>query len=282
MTREYDGDLPASHLLASPIIVLDNDGHIEMVNQAALHLVQDPIDSRFNRRADNPVEARYLWLAGALEALGDSPEAVFEQEVVTKNGVKQFQVRLSRLITPEGEERARVVILEDVDGQKRFPASSASARGDLSSFSLVDDLTGLHNRRGFSALASHLLKLADQSRRHLAFLVCTIEGMSSTGETNWHEENDRAVVTTADILRDTFRASDIVARVGRGEFAVLAVGSFDGGANDLASRLRQAVDAKSSRGEFDHQLSISVGLIPYDPMYPRTVDELLARIPGSV
>ena len=282
MTKENEEQLSASTFPVDPMVVLDENGHIEMMNQAALDLVQDPIDSKFDRRAGNQVEDRYLWLAGALESLEDSPEARFEREVVTKDGVKQFQVRLSRLITPDGKQRGTAVTLEYLDRKKRLSASSLCDRSDLSSYSLVDEPTGLHNRRGFSLMASHLLKLADQSKRHLALLVCTVEETAGAGETNGKKESDRAVLAAADILRDTFRASDVIGRVGKRIFAVLAAGSFDGGAEELATRLRDAIDASRLRGRFADEMSISAELIPYDSVYPRTEDELLARIPGSV
>ncbi|HEX2989001.1 MAG TPA: GGDEF domain-containing protein, partial [Chloroflexota bacterium] len=231
---------------------------------------------------ENPVEARYLWLASALQTIGDVPEAAFVQELATKNGAQQFQVRISRIFAPKGEERGAAAILESITDQQLPNARRDSGHPELSPSYLVDALTGLHNRRGFSALATQLMKLADQMKRHLAFLVCSVEGVAQAGNANATQTDDQVLLAVAAILRDTFRASDIIARVGKEEFAVLAVGSFNGGAEELAGRLQSAVEKQRSLGKFDHQLLISMGLIPYDPLYPRDIDDLLTRIPGDV
>lgn len=280
MTKENYDRLPGSESVSSPLVVLDINGHIELMNRAALDLMQDPIDSAMNRRAENPVEARYLWLASALETIGDAPEAVFVHELATKNGPQQFQVRISRILTPKGEERGAAAILEPITDQQLPNARRDSGHPELSPSYLVDAVTGLHNRRGFSALATQLMKLADQMKRHLAFVVCSVEGEAQAD--NAKQTDDRVLLAVAAILRDTFRASDVIARVGNKEFAVLAVGSFEGGADELAGRLQSTVEKQRSLGKFDHRLLISMGLIPYDPLYPRDVDDLLVRIPGDV
>ena len=261
------------------LLILNDEGRIEMMNHAALDLVQDPADSIRDRRADQAVEARYLWLVSAVEALmGNSAEAVFSKQVITRDGVRPFEVRLSRLVGPEGQSRAVAATLYAAGERQLVLADRSISARSVSSFSLFDDTTGLYNRRGFSALAAHLLKLADRMKRDIAFLVCTVEDDEQIDGA----EEDETARTTADILIETFRASDAIARVGKREFAVLAVGSFEEGVSELVARLKTVVEARNTRGEYSHKLSIDMGVMPYDPEYPRDVEELLATIPGSV
>ncbi|MCL4370231.1 MAG: diguanylate cyclase [Chloroflexi bacterium] len=239
---------------SSALLILNDDGRIEMMDHAAL-------------------------LASAVEALmGNSADAVFDKQIITRDGVRPFEVRLSRLVGPEGQPRAVAATLHAAGERGRVLVGRPISAKSVSNFSLFDDTTGLYNRRGFSTLASHLLKLADRMKRDIAFLVCTIE---DAAQTDGAEEGETAR-TTADILIETFRASDAIARVGQHEFAVLAVGSFEEGVIELVARLKSVVASRNARGEYPHSLSTDTGVMPYDPEYPRDVEELLARIPGSV
>ena len=81
----------------------------------------------------------------------------------------------------------------------------ASIRG----LSLVDDLTGLYNRRGFLSLgASHLL-LSQRGCRRFVMLYADLDGLKEINDTFGHREGDVAIIKTAEILRRTFRMSDV-------------------------------------------------------------------------
>jgi diguanylate cyclase (GGDEF)-like protein len=265
------------------VLVLREDGRIEMMSKAALDLVQDPVGADADRRADPMVEARCLWLASALGVIqGDSADAAFEKQLITRDGLRQFEVRLFPMVSPEGETRATGALLDPVGTSAVLPLVERFAMsGSFSSLSLLDQVTGLYNRRGLSVLAAQLFKLADRLKRDMAFLVCTVEG-TEADETRNPARGEAAAKATARVLTETFHASDIIARVGRNAFAVLVVGDFEGGVTELAARLKNEVATKQERGEYQYLLSVEVGVVPYDPQYPRTVDELLVRIPGNV
>jgi len=148
----------------------------------------------------------------------------------------------------------------------------------LRGLSLVDDLTGLYNRRGFLTLAEQQLKIAGRAMRKMLQIFADVDGLKRINDTHGHEEGDRALVETARILRRTFRSSDIVARIGGDEFAILASESQEGSEAICAARLRRAIEtwnAQNSRVPF--RLSLSVGVIDYDPHAPCSIEELLAR-----
>jgi PleD family two-component response regulator len=93
----------------------------------------------------------------------------------------------------------------------------------IRSLSLVDELTGLYNRRGFLTLASQQLKLAHRLKKRMLLVFADLDGMKRINDTLGHQEGDKALIEIAKILKETFRESDIIARLGGDEFVVLTL-----------------------------------------------------------
>ena len=146
----------------------------------------------------------------------------------------------------------------------------------LRDLSLVDDLTGLYNRRGFMALAEQQLKIANRTRKDLSLLFADLDDLKKINDSLGHDEGDRALAEAADALRDAFRESDIIARIGGDEFAVLAIDASDWKPAALSRRVRDKLAARNARKERPYSLSLSLGVTRYDPDKPCSVQELLA------
>ena len=94
----------------------------------------------------------------------------------------------------------------------------------LKALSITDELTGLHNRRGLTAFAEHLMRRADREKTGFYLLYADLDGMKEINDTSGHHEGDQALQVVADILKKTYRKSDTVARVGGDEFVVVPAG----------------------------------------------------------
>lgn len=152
----------------------------------------------------------------------------------------------------------------------------------LRSLSLHDELTGLFNRRGFITHAEQQLKLARRIDGQLLIVFADLDGLKQINDELGHQAGDDAIRDAADVLRHSFRESDILARLGGDEFAVLATGT-DGHAVDVINqRLQACVDAHNACGTRPCRLSLSVGIIPYDPSRPAPVSELLTRADAAM
>lgn len=106
--------------------------------------------------------------------------------------------------------------------------------------SLLDPITGFYNVKGLLKRVGEITAEATRSRRPLA---CVVLGMDWSGAAGAPEEESGAVpdgLTTA--LAATARVSDIMGRLGEGNFVVVAPGTDPGGAHRLAMRLLAAVD----------------------------------------
>ena len=82
---------------------------------------------------------------------------------------------------------------------------------------------------------------------------------------------------TANILKATFRDSDIIARVGGDEFAVMLAESSAENAVNLRGRLAEEVRGRNARTRAPYRLSVSSGYAECRPAEPCTLEELLQR-----
>jgi diguanylate cyclase (GGDEF)-like protein len=129
----------------------------------------------------------------------------------------------------------------------------------LLDMALVDDLTGLYNRRGFLTLATRDLRLARRGDETLLVAFADLDDLKRVNDTSGHAVGDRALRDTAGVLRQTFRDSDLVARLGGDEYAVLVRHARPETAGVLGDRLKRHVREFNRRAVRPYQLSISLG-----------------------
>ena len=154
--------------------------------------------------------------------------------------------------------------------------------GELRAMSLVDELTGLHNRRGFLFLAQQHVKIANRTKRGMLLLFADLDDMKQINDRLGHQQGDLALIDTATILKEIFREVDIIARIGGDEFAILAMEAAKDSADILRTRLQENFDACNAKGDRRYKLAISVGMSRYDPYTPCSIDELMARADASM
>jgi diguanylate cyclase (GGDEF)-like protein len=142
---------------------------------------------------------------------------------------------------------------------------------------LIDDLTGLYNRRGFIALGKRNIKLADRTKKRLLFGIADLDGLKLINDSFGHKEGDRALLETVQILKETFRETDIIARMGGDEFAIIAIEASIETANVVTARLKANVDRHNLKKNPDRRLSISIGVTFYEPGSHSSIDELISK-----
>jgi diguanylate cyclase (GGDEF)-like protein len=147
----------------------------------------------------------------------------------------------------------------------------------LRSQALIDELTGLYNRRGFLSLAEQYLKLAHRTKKKLLLFLADLDGLKQINDEFGHPEGDQALLNSASLLRETFHSSNIIARIGGDEFVVLTIEIPQDNTETLTTRLRNNVDIYNAKSHNRYKLSLSVGIADGHPECASSVDELLAQ-----
>jgi diguanylate cyclase (GGDEF)-like protein len=170
------------------------------------------------------------------------------------------------------EEATRGVLLRTL----RYAVERHRLMSALKSLSLIDELTGLYNRRGFSDIGDQQLKLARRNGRDVTLVYADLDRFRTINDSLGHLVGDRALLKVADILRASFRQSDVLARIGGDQFAVLALEAPGEDAEVLAERVREGVRFFNETSREPFRLSLSIGLALHMGYNRIRLEELLA------
>jgi diguanylate cyclase (GGDEF)-like protein/PAS domain S-box-containing protein len=161
--------------------------------------------------------------------------------------------------------------------RERATAELARHAEQVRALSIVDDLTGLYNRRGFLTLAQRQLKVALRKRRRALLFFLDVDGLKQINDRLGHKAGDQALIDAAEQLRLAFRDADIVGRLGGDEFVALAIEASPDSAVAMSARLRDRLNTRPGRGERAHVLTMSIGVATFDPRKPEPIEGLLSR-----
>jgi len=150
------------------------------------------------------------------------------------------------------------------------------------SLALIDELTGLYNRRGLFTLVEHYLKIVRRQKKAIFMLYADFDDLKSINDTWGHKEGDAALIETAKILKMNYRDSDIIARISGDEFVVIPVGTERDCIDIVINRLQKALEIYNSQSNLGYKLSLSLGIASYNPEHPCSIEELLAQADKSM
>ncbi|HWX29815.1 MAG TPA: GGDEF domain-containing protein [Steroidobacteraceae bacterium] len=163
----------------------------------------------------------------------------------------------------------------------RYTHGQLGLQRTLLQMALRDDLTGLHNRRGFIALATRQLRWARDTGQHMAMFFADLDGLKSINDHFGHAEGDRAISLAAACIKETFRKFDVTARLSGDEFVAL-ISEVPGRSVEAISQRLQRNLADRPGAERPYTLSLSVGVAHFDPDKPVTLQELMRRADAAL
>jgi diguanylate cyclase (GGDEF)-like protein/PAS domain S-box-containing protein len=192
---------------------------------------------------------------------------VFVKELMKKGLVRNRELLMrkkdgtpiwvSEYAKAQHDERGHVKwidgVIEDITERKQMEQQ-------LRAISLVDDLTGLYNRRG-----------------SLLLLFIDLDNLKDVNDEFGHPIGDQALIQTTRILKKTFRGSDIIARIGGDEFVVLTLEISGTSPRTFYTRLQKSLDSFNRHTRLPFALALSIGWAHYDPVRPRSIHALLAQ-----
>jgi len=162
------------------------------------------------------------------------------------------------------------VTLHDISTPKREELRLRKA-------SLTDDLTRLHNRRGFMALAEQQLRVARRHGKDAVVMYVDMNGFKELNDSYGHAVGDKALKEVARLLRNTVRDCDVVARLGGDEFTVLALDADGMGARVIQKRIEEQLTLLNASGVLPTTIGITIGHTRVRPSDPASICELLQR-----
>jgi diguanylate cyclase (GGDEF)-like protein/PAS domain S-box-containing protein len=188
-------------------------------------------------------------------------------------------VALLELYTPDAVEpdRELLEVMGYVGVQLGRAVERERDRDQLRQLSLIDELTGLYNRRGFLTLARQQLAQSQREQRILILMFADLDGMKQINDRFGHDVGDEALRAMATIFKRTFRGGDIVARLGGDEFVVLATGITRDNESALRRRVEGELDAYNAGAGNPWELKVSLGSFESDPRQAQTVEDLLTH-----
>nr|WP_246559486.1 sensor domain-containing diguanylate cyclase [Geoanaerobacter pelophilus] len=192
-----------------------------------------------------------------------------EQRFRRKSGEMQTGVFCADIITI-GNRRCILTGLSDISRRKQM-------EDEIRNMSLRDSLTGLLNRRGFFVMTEQKFKEANRTGTKLQLVYIDANDLKKINDSFGHDEGDRALQDLAQVLTATFREMDIVARMGGDEFTVCFTEPQDTHPEKALERLQHNIADINEQHARPYHLAISFGTSTYDPLNPRSIDELLSQ-----
>ena len=200
---------------------------------------------------------------------GESVPLRYEFKGIRKDGTPIYIEISATRVTFQGEATT-LAYFRDVTERKELEEK-------LRTMSIIDDLTGLYNRRGFFTLAQQQMKVTERTKKDMLLFFADLDKMKQINDILGHQEGDKALVEIATILKEVFRESDIIGRMGGDEFVILAIDTTNETREVLVKRLHNYLDDYNRPEGRSYTLSLSIGIAPYDPKRPFSLDELMAQ-----
>jgi diguanylate cyclase (GGDEF)-like protein/PAS domain S-box-containing protein len=239
------------------VVVVDSNSCIVEFNRAAEVLFGYSVDEVAGRRLDMlmpPSEAamhrRHVQAANA----SAEARAMSRGREVTarhKDG-REFPIDVTVGSSGDGAQSFHVGIIRDISERKRLEL-------ELQRQASTDGLTGVLNRRAFTAESERLISVALRHGRPLSLMVIDADHFKKVNDVFGHPTGDAVLKALALTLGQALRTSDVLGRLGGEEFGIVLPETDATGAREVGERLLQAV--RERRIEHDgHTLNITVSI----------------------
>lgn len=160
--------------------------------------------------------------------------------------------------------KARNLSKEDIEALKDL-GSMAERELSMVHLATKDDLTKISNRRGFMMLAQHSLNICIRHGFPASLVYFDLNNFKLINDKYGHGEGDKVLITFANQLKDTFRASDVHARVGGDEFVVLLGNTDKNQAEEIVRSFDKFIEVYNKNADLGYAISFSHGTVEYDP-----------------
>lgn len=180
--------------------------------------------------------------------------------------------RLGTLCIIDG--KSRVFSKQDLEFLKDL-ASMVERELAFIELATIDELTGLSNRRGFMTNARYIINLCDRQQISCSLIFIDLNGFKNINDKFGHAEGDRALADFANLIKSSFRNSDILARLGGDEFVVLLTDTSKSSAEIAMSKFQKSIDDYFAAANHGYSISCSYGIVGSDLNQHMSIEKLL-------
>lgn len=219
--------------LRDGVIVINAGGAIIDINESALKILRTTRGALSDKTISDYITTL------PLEDLTDFERKEGKGLEITLRG-RAYDVSRSSLDRTNPETDA-VLVLRDVTDRRKADHDLRRAQEELVRLAHTDYLTGIHNRRFFM---QRLAEEIERVRRHgsqLSVLLFDLDHFKKVNDQCGHHAGDEILKSVADVSMQVKRITDVAARIGGEEFALLLPETDQTGAVRMAQRLRQSV-----------------------------------------
>lgn len=156
----------------------------------------------------------------------------------------------------------------------RFAMERHRLQRTLRQLAVMDDLTGLYNRRGFNALNPEILQRAGQSGQRGFVCFFDLDRFKQINDECGHAAGDEALREFAGYLQETFRKTTLLVRLGGDEFVAMGFEQHHGQTEQLLARLQERLAERNTRGDGRYALRTSWGIAYFGKDGPRDIAAL--------
>lgn len=242
--------------LPDPVVLFNPAGQIDFANVAA----RKAFAASAGESCCHPTHGGSASLGCPLETVLATQAAVIVERVTQREDGKMHYVQIT--VTPLRDALGQIDgLLEthhDITQQRQEAQRLQLLQGHLLELAHRDALTNLANRRYLEMKLERLA--ADGSPRQCALLFADLDHFKPVNDVHGHITGDAVLTTIASRLRQVLRGTDLLARIGGDEFAILLEGATESGARAVAGKIIAALAEPVASLPEPNLLGVSIGI----------------------
>ena len=217
--------------LSDGVVIVDRRGRIIDFNPAAAEIFAIPPQTSLNQPAGDFIKTQLL--PDLLNGRRSSAEITL--------GARAYHVAATSLSSEEDRPLEVALVFRDITARRNAETALNKIKQEMERYAHTDSLTGLANRRFFMQRLNEESERVKRGTQPLSVLVFDMDFFKRVNDTYGHAIGDRVLQVIASVTLEVKRISDIAARIGGEEFAMLLPDTDQPGAVKLAQRLRRTI-----------------------------------------
>jgi diguanylate cyclase (GGDEF)-like protein/PAS domain S-box-containing protein len=262
--------------MGDALLVVNLRGEVVVVNSAASKLMGLPPDAIVNHSVLRFVRAPAL--RSVNDMVSEEPREI-EGELLPSGEANPVPVILSTspIRERDGTFSGTVIVAKDIRELRQVMLDLAAANQRLEHQAIIDELTGVFNRRHGNRRLHEEFDLARRYARPFAVGLIDLDDFKDINDGYGHQVGDRVLEKVAAQIQSVLRGTDVVARWGGDEFFVILGGSDARRARQIGERIIERINAAEVKG-LDRPVNASLGFATFDPAEPPAdADTLVAQ-----